>query len=125
MLSSVKVAGKFTDLRRFVRVTCAQKLGFSNAELLQETDWDKVKLDPRRAAPKLPAWIFSHDPEAFAYENYEKAVKLSHEGVPETQHGDIPPNFPKGYEYEPWNIEKIMEDMRNGVPIELGQGNWD
>jgi hypothetical protein len=108
-----------------VRNSCAQKLGFSNAELLQDTDWDKVKLDPRRAAPKLPKWIFSHDPEVYAYKNYEKAVKLGRDGVPFTQHGDIPPNFPPGYEYESWNIEQIMDDMRNGRPVNLGAGDWD
>lgn len=37
----------------------------------------------------------------------------------------VPPNYPPGYRYEPWNIEQIMEDMRAGKPIELGSGNWD
>jgi hypothetical protein len=35
------------------------------------------------------------------------------------------PNYPKGYKYEPWSIEKIMEDMRAGKPIELGAGDWE
>lgn len=37
----------------------------------------------------------------------------------------IPPNYPPGYKFEPWNIEQIMEDMRNGKPIELGAGDWN
>jgi len=37
----------------------------------------------------------------------------------------IPPNYPPGYKYEPWNIDQIMEDMRAGKPIDLGPGNWD
>ncbi|KAK4963809.1 hypothetical protein LTR66_012644 [Elasticomyces elasticus] len=110
---------------RFIRTACAQKLGFSNAELLQETDWDKVKLDPRKAAPKLPKWVWGHDPEAYAYENYEKCVESMNKGVAFDEDDSFPPNYPPGYKYEPWNIEQIMDDMRNGKPIELGPGNWD
>ncbi|KAF2013035.1 FAD/NAD(P)-binding domain-containing protein [Aaosphaeria arxii CBS 175.79] len=110
---------------RFIRNACAQKLGFSNAELLQDTDWDKVKLDPRRAAPKLPRWVWSHDPEAYAYENYHKAVESMKKGVRMEDEQGFEPNYPRGYKYEPWSIEKIMEDMRAGVPIELGAGDWD
>lgn len=36
----------------------------------------------------------------------------------------VPPNYPPGYKYEPWNIEQIMEDMRAGKPIDLGAGDW-
>ncbi|KAK7187875.1 hypothetical protein DPSP01_013370 [Paraphaeosphaeria sporulosa] len=110
---------------RFIRNSCAQKLGFSNAELLQDTDWDKVKLDPRRAAPKLPKWVWSHDPEAYVYENYEKAVASMKKGISMEDETSFEPNYPKGYKYEPWTIEKVMEDMRAGKPIELGPGDWE
>lgn len=110
--------------QRFVRTACAQKLGFSNAELLQDTDWDKVKLDPRRAAPKLPSWIFKHDPEAYAYDNYEAAAAAVREGAPVGK-DSFEPNFPPGYEWEAWNIEDIMADVRAGKPVALGSGNWD
>jgi hypothetical protein len=111
--------------RRFIRNSCAQKLGFSNAELLQDTDWDKVKLDPRRAAPKLPKWVWSHDPEAYAYENYEKAAQSMKKGIKMEDENSFEPNYPKGYKYEPWSIEKVMEDMRAGKPIDLGPGDWE
>ncbi|TKA76108.1 hypothetical protein B0A49_03509 [Cryomyces minteri] len=109
---------------RFTRNSCAQKLGFSNAELLQDTDWEKVKLDPRRAAPRLPKWVWSHDPELYAYENYEKVVESIKQGIPFEEDTSIPPNYPPGYKYEPWNIEQIMDDMRNGKPVDLGPGDW-
>ncbi|KAH8882212.1 FAD/NAD(P)-binding domain-containing protein [Thozetella sp. PMI_491] len=109
---------------RFVRNACAQKLGFSNAELLQDTDWRKVKVDPSKAQPKLPRWVWSHDPEAYAYEVYDKLVESIEKGVPLGEE-DIPPNYPPGYKYEPWTIDEIMEDMRNGKPVQLGSGNWD
>ncbi|KAK3349127.1 hypothetical protein B0T25DRAFT_235954 [Lasiosphaeria hispida] len=110
---------------RFIRNACAQKLGFSNAELLQDTDWSKVKLDPRRAQPKLPSWVWGHDPEKYAYEVYDRVVESMRRGVPFDEEESIPPNYPPGYKYEPWSIEKIMEDMRNGKPVNLGSGNWD
>ncbi|PVH92858.1 FAD/NAD(P)-binding domain-containing protein [Periconia macrospinosa] len=110
---------------RFIRNACAQKMGLYNAELLQSTDWDKVKLDPRRAAPKHPKWIWEHDPEAYVYENYEKAVESLRKGVKMEDEDSFEPNYPKGYKYEPWDAYKIMEDMRNGVELELKPGNWD
>jgi hypothetical protein len=109
----------------FIRNSCAQKLGFSNAELLQDTDWDKVKLDPRRAAPKLPKWVWSHDPEAYAYENYALSAESLKKGIDMKDEDAFEPNYPKGYKYEPWSIENIMEDMRAGKPIDLGPGDWE
>lgn len=77
---------------RFVRNACAQKLKFSNAELLQDTDWSKVKLDPRKAQPKLPSWVFSHEPESYAYDNYENVVESMKKGIPFDEDDSIPPN---------------------------------
>jgi len=110
---------------RFIRNACAQKLGFSNAELLQDTDWSKVKLDPRRAQPKLPSWVWKHDPEKYAYEVYDQVVESINKGVPFDKDDSIPPNYPPGYKFEPWSIEEIMTAMRNKQPVDLGPGNWD
>ena len=83
-----------------------------------------MKLDPRRAAPRLPKWVWSHDPEMYALENYAKAVESMKEGVKMEDDERVPPNYPPGYKYEPWNIEQVMEDMRAGKPIDLGSGDW-
>ncbi|KAF2397031.1 FAD/NAD(P)-binding domain-containing protein [Trichodelitschia bisporula] len=111
---------------RFVRNACAQKLGFSNAELLQDTDWSKVKERPRTAQPKHPKWLFYHDPELYAYENFEKADKAVKSGARYlTDVPEILPNYPPGYKYEAWNIEQIMDDMKAGKQVELGAGDWE
>lgn len=110
---------------RFVRCACAQKLGFANAELLQDTNWKEVKADPKLAQPKLPSWVWKHDPEKYAYENFEKMAATIDDGVPFDQVDTVPPNYPLGYRYTPWSIDQIMEDVRNGKPVELGEGNWD
>ncbi|KAI1170147.1 hypothetical protein F4777DRAFT_595441 [Nemania sp. FL0916] len=110
---------------RFVRCACAQKLGFSNAELLQDTDWNKVKSDYKLAQPKMPKWIWKYDPEKYAYENYDKMAEAIRQGVPYDEVTTIPPNYPPGYKYHPWSIDQIMEDVRAGKPVDLGNGDWD
>ena len=110
---------------RFIRNACAQKMGFVNAELLQDTDWRVVKLDPRVAQPRLPRWVWSHDPEKYAIENYRKVVNSIRLGIPLAEDKSFPPNYPPGYEYVPWSIEQIMDDATNGRPVRLGPGNWD
>lgn len=35
------------------------------------------------------------------------------------------PNFPPGYKYEPWTIDEIMDCMQQGVPVDLGSGQWE
>lgn len=109
---------------RFVRNACAQKVGFSNAELLQDTDWNKVKIDPRRAQPKHPKWVWEHDPEPYTYEHYAQNVETMKKGIRFDESG-IPPNFPPGYKYEPWTIDWVMDCMSQGKPVDLGPGNWD
>ncbi|GAP88862.2 putative monooxygenase fad-binding protein [Rosellinia necatrix] len=110
---------------RFVRCACAQKLGFANAELLQDTDWDSVRADYKRAQPMLPGWVWRHDPERYAYEHYAAMADTVRRGVPFDEVDTIPPNYPKGYRYKPWNIDEIIEGVRNGKPVELGEGEWD
>lgn len=99
-------------------------MGFSNAELLQDTDWDEVEIDPRKAQPKHPRWVWEHDPEVYTYENYEKNVEAMKKGI-RFDESDVPPNYPAGYKYEPWTIDEIMQRMQKGLPVELGAGNWD
>lgn len=81
-------------------------------------------MNPRKANPALPKWIFNHNPEDYAYENYEKVVQLVQKNIPLDEDTDVPPNYPPGYKYQPWNIEKIMDDMRNERPFDLGPGDW-
>jgi hypothetical protein len=109
---------------RFVRTACAQKIGFSNAELLQETKWDQVKLDPKKSVPKMPKWIWSHDPEVYAQENYAKSLESMKKGIPHDADDTIPPNYPPGYKFEPWSIEQIIEDKNQGRETDLGPGDW-
>jgi hypothetical protein len=73
----------------------------------------------------LPKWVWEHDPEAYAHQNYAACVKSMKRRVKMEDEDSFPPNYPKGYKYKPWNIEDIMEDMRNGKEIDLGPGDWE
>jgi hypothetical protein len=100
-------------------------MGFANAELLQATDWEKVKLNPRKAAPMHPKWIWDHDPETYTEDNFENAVlSMEKNDVPWHNDKSIPPNYPPGYEFDFWSIENIIEDKKNGRETSLGGGDW-
>lgn len=83
-------------------------------------------MDPRRAQPKLPSWVFKHDPEIYAYQNYETAVKAVKGGAQYASDvTELPPNYPPGYKFEPWSIDDIMADMKAKKAFELGAGEWE
>ena len=120
----IRIVVNANIISSFIRNACAQKLGFSNAELLQDTDWKSVQMNPKKAQPKMPKWVFAHDPEVYAYENWEKNLEAMKAGIPHDE-SDVPPNYPPGYKYEPWSIDDIMDKMQRGEQVELGSGNWD
>ncbi|CAJ2503414.1 Uu.00g108080.m01.CDS01 [Anthostomella pinea] len=120
----IQQAVKVHKTLRFTRTACAQKIGFSNAELLQKTDWAQVKLDPRKSSPRLPKWIWEHDAEVYAYENYKMCVGAMRKGVGLEDTKEIKPNYPKGYKFAPWSIDDIMQQVKKGKEIDLGPGEW-
>lgn len=72
----------------------------------------------------MPKWVVSHDPEVYTYENYSKSVQSQKEGVKMEDEDKFPPNYPPGYKYEEWNIDEIMDDLKQGRPVQLGPGDW-
>jgi len=68
--------------------------------------------------------VWEHDPEPYTYENYAKNVEAMNKGI-RFDDSDVPPNYPPGYRFEPWTIEEVMDNMKKGIPIDLGAGNWD
>jgi hypothetical protein len=82
-------------------------------------------MNPRIAAPKLPKWVWSHDPEAYAYENYDKAAHSEKLGTPMEEENQFEPNYPKGYRYEKWSIEEVLEKGEEVGMEWLGSGDWD
>lgn len=67
----------------------------------------------------LGSWIWSHDPERYAFENYDEVLAHLKDGTP-FQNTNIPP----GYVYKPWTIEELLQAKDNGKEIEL-DWNWE
>ncbi|KAK4570506.1 hypothetical protein LTR86_002586 [Recurvomyces mirabilis] len=115
----IPTAVKTHALLRGDRVSCAQFLGFYNAERFQKSDMKTVGTDPTKVNAKVPKWIWMSDPEIYANEKYEEAAaSLRSEGS-----GFKNTNIPTGYVPEKWSIESIEELHKQGKLVELS-GDW-
>jgi hypothetical protein len=70
------------------------------------------------ALPKLGAWVLDHDPEQYAFKNYEQALSHISDGKPFQN-----TNRPTGVTYEPWTIEGLADALEKGEPTIL-DGDW-
>jgi hypothetical protein len=125
--SVVSLAVRAHNTLRFERVSCAQKLGFANAFMLHHTDWEGAKKAPEKAQPKIPQWIWRHNPEVYAEERWEDVQAWVKEGVPESESKGVErtfknTNIPPGFKWTPWTIEGFMEEGKHGN-VEL-EGDW-
>lgn len=106
------------SLLRSDRVSCAQRLGFHNAERYHKQDMEKVGSDPEKVKARVPKWIFMLDPEKYVDENYNTA-SASLCGGPEFINTNIPP----GYTPDAWTLEGVEKLHAEGKGIEL-TGDW-
>jgi len=104
---------------RFERVANAQRLGFYNKQRVQGVDWEAAKADPRKFAPIVPKWIFTHDPEKYVYDNYDDVVKSFEDGAAPFVSTNVPP----GSTYKPWTMHELLEDIRNNRQVPM-EGDW-
>jgi hypothetical protein len=120
--SIVSFAIRAHNTLRFERVSCAQKLGFANAFRYHHTDWEGAKKEPAKAQPKIPQWIWRHNPEIYAQERWEDVQAWANEE--KSGDGSIfkNTNIPPGYVWSPWTIEDLVEEGKHGA-VEL-QGDW-
>ncbi|KAI1255663.1 hypothetical protein MGN70_002778 [Eutypa lata] len=101
---------------RFERVSCCQKLGLLNHE--RRVNANPTAKDPSKIKTEYGKWIWAHDPEKYAYDNYGKALDHVRSGAP-FQNTNIPP----GYVHRPWSVDQVMADIEAGKPLEL-EGDW-
>jgi hypothetical protein len=103
----------------FERATCAQKIGFKSREAFHHTNWDEAAKNPRGIAKFTGKWLLHHDPELYAYENYEAcAAHLLHQ-KPFTHTNTVP-----GFPFKPWSVEELLEKSSKGESIEDAEGQW-
>lgn len=104
-------------LLRFERTACAQKTGFKNRERWHKKEWD-LNGDQSEVGQIVGKWLFKHDAEQYAYENYEKAADSLEKGTPFENTNSVP-----GYTYEPWDIVQLTEASQRGETIQ-DEGDW-
>lgn len=105
-------------VHRFERVACLQKLGIVNHEARHLSANGDAK-QAARPIGLLAAWIWKHNPEQYAVENYNKALEHLLDGKP-FQNTNIPP----GHVYKPWTIDELLDAKKSGKEIEL-DGDWE
>jgi 2-polyprenyl-6-methoxyphenol hydroxylase-like FAD-dependent oxidoreductase len=115
-------ATKAYNKLRYQRVSCGQKMGFVNQQLKQHTDWDAIAKNPALVRSRYPKWVWSHDPEAYAYEKFAEAL---HHVLSD---GEVPlnnTNYPKGHKFRKWTMQEVQEQIQAGQSLEeLQDGDW-
>ncbi|KUI54202.1 Zeaxanthin epoxidase, chloroplastic [Cytospora mali] len=104
---------------RFERVSCCQLLGFINQSNYLKPEWgQKVIEDASNVKPQYGWWIWGHNPERYAYDNFGKAFRSL---VDDTQFENT--NIPRGYKYKPWSIKDIYDTLERGEKLKF-EGDW-
>ncbi|KAK5221429.1 hypothetical protein LTR72_006989 [Exophiala xenobiotica] len=112
--SNIPMALRVHNLLRAERVSCCQLVGFKNQAQRHHTNWDLVAKNPQAIKESYDRWLWAHDAEQYAYENYEKASQHLIAGAPFTNTNAAP-----GYVYRPWNIDELLAKQDAGIPIEV------
>ncbi|KAI2817744.1 hypothetical protein CBS133816_10438 [Aspergillus niger] len=103
---------------RFVRVSCLQKLGLINLKSYSEKP-KKDNFTPKGLQYLTAEWIWGHEPEKYAEENYSKVLDHLQRGTPFQD-----TNIPRGHVYRDWTIDEMLEMQERGEEIEL-DGEWE
>lgn len=105
------------NLCRFQRTACFQLLGFINHQRQNNTKFAAVEADQAIYKTHIGKWA-NHDPEAYAYANYGNIVAHLFQGTPFKA-----TNVPPGYEYQPWTIQGLLDDIESGKTLQF-TGDW-
>ncbi|KAJ0115630.1 FAD-dependent monooxygenase fsr3 [Diaporthe amygdali] len=117
---SAPIATKVHNHLRFERTACAQKIGFKSREAFHRTNWDEAATNPRSIAKFTGAWLLKHDPELYAYENYEAcAAHLLHRK--EFKNTNTVPGFP----FKLWTVQELLDKSDRGESIDDDEGDCD
>lgn len=74
---------------RYARASLAQQIGKETREVWHKTDFEQAKKNPESLSMPLPQWLFGHDPQKYAYDEFEVAAEAVENG---TEY--IPKNVP-------------------------------
>ena len=115
---NIPSAVRVHNLLRFERVSCLHAFGVVNQQKVN-TQFDDKSGDSKQVRVHLGRWIVEHDPEQYAYRNYDQALDHLVDGTP-FQNTNTPP----GHVYRPWTIDGLLEGQKRGEQTVL-DGDWD
>ena len=116
--ADIPTAVKTHNLLRFDRVSCAQWLGWENDERFHKANFVKGPIDLTKVQARVPKWIFTHDPEQYAIDNYAKAAACVVNG--RKFHNT---NLPPGHVPTLWTMEEVLALEAEGKKFDLS-GDW-
>ncbi|KAI1608312.1 hypothetical protein EDD36DRAFT_469720 [Exophiala viscosa] len=87
--AKVPLALRTCEKLRYARASLAQQIGKETREIWHKTDFEAIKKNPQSLSMPLPAWLFGHDPQGYAYEEFEAAASSIENGT-----DYIPKNVP-------------------------------
>ncbi len=108
---------------RFQRTSVLQQMGFLNREELHAADIAAIQKDPDNANIgffKLGRWIWAHDAEAYAQDNFAGCLESLKVGTLFEN-----TNHPPGHNYQSWSLESEKKRMVAGIRSKLKEnGYW-
>lgn len=113
---------KLTWAISFERTSILQQAGFINRDELHDANLDDIAEQPESDIGffKIGRWVWDHNPELYAAENYAKCLQHLRDGS-EFRSTNIPP----GHVYRPWSMESENARRAAGVPPDLkSNGYW-
>ena len=93
----------------------AQQIGKETREVWHKTDWELAKKDPQSLSMPLPQWLFGHDPQKYAYEEFELAASSIENGTVYTPTNIPPPGV--SHRVNDFNPEDANPILRGDVPV--------
>lgn len=121
----VPLATKVHNKLRFQRTSILQQTGVVNREELHFADTEYSRQEDEKKEFdvgffRMGRWVWSHNPETYARDNYEACLASITEGAVFTN-----TNLPPGHVYEPWTLASEMKRAESGIKSSLKQnGDW-
>jgi len=87
-------------------------LGVETRDAWHLTDWEEFKRNPKSLELPRPDWIFGHDPQAYAYEEFETAAYAVKTGCQYTPRNVPPPGV--GHRTDDFDPKMNLKKANNG-----------
>ncbi|ETS85303.1 hypothetical protein PFICI_03328 [Pestalotiopsis fici W106-1] len=117
-VEGVATATKVHNHLRFERTANAQKVGYKSREAFHHTNWDEVANNPRSIAKFTGKWLNVHDPERYAYDNYDACAAHLLNQKPFQNMNTVP-----NHDFKLWTVQELLDKSERGESIE-DDGDW-